>query len=184
MSIHMRFWFFPTFFVCTSLAAAQTPDGRAAFQNRCAVCHGTDGNGGEHAPSILARAGRSTEPDLIALMREGIPARGMPGFTEVPEPELRAIAAFAKSIVPPAGRGGRGRGPAARVKLQTTDGKSLEGIPLGSTSREIQLRTDDGRIHLLRKSGEQVSRSHLPVRLVQLSRRLQRQSLYRDDADQ
>jgi alcohol dehydrogenase (cytochrome c) len=153
----MRFWFFPAIFVCASLAAAQTTDGRASFQNRCAVCHGTDGNGGEHAPSILARASQSTEADLITLMREGIPTRGMPGFKEVPEPELRAIAAFAKSIAPPAGRGGRGpRGPAARVKLQTTDGKSLEGIPLGSTSREVQLRTDDGRIHLLRKTGERV----------------------------
>ena len=41
------------------------------------------------------------------------------------------------------------------MKVQLTDGKSLEGVAIGSTGREVQLRTDDQRIHLLRKAGEQ-----------------------------
>jgi alcohol dehydrogenase (cytochrome c) len=41
------------------------------------------------------------------------------------------------------------------MKVALTDGKSLEGVVIGSTSREVQLRTDDQRIHLLRKAGEQ-----------------------------
>ena len=72
----------------------------------------------------------------------------------LPEPEMRALVGFLKTLAPP--RGGRGgRGFVTRTKVQLTDGKSLEGVALGSTSREVQLRTDDQRIHLLRKSGEQ-----------------------------
>src|SRR5256885_16600599 len=89
------------------VAMAQAPEGRLSFQNRCAVCHGTDGNGGEHAPSILARVQRQNEQELIALLREGVPQRGMPAFNDVPEPELRALTGFPRTLVWPA-RGGRG----------------------------------------------------------------------------
>jgi alcohol dehydrogenase (cytochrome c) len=136
-------------------ALAQTPDGRSSFATRCAVCHGTDANGGEHAPSILARLQAQSEPELAAVIRDGVPAKGMPGFREIPEPEMRALTAFLKTLAPPAGgRGGRGgRGP-TRLTVQLTDGKSLAGSVIGRTSRELQLRSDDQRIHLLRKDGE------------------------------
>ena len=91
---------------------AQAPEGRLSFQNRCAVCHGTDGNGGEHAPSILARVQRENEAQMTALLRVGIPERGMPAFKDVPEAELRALTVFLRSLVAP-GRGGRGPAPGA-----------------------------------------------------------------------
>jgi len=37
-----------------------------------------------------------------------------------------------------------------RAKVVTVDGKTLEGLALGQTGYDLQLRTDDGRIHLLR----------------------------------
>jgi alcohol dehydrogenase (cytochrome c) len=41
-----------------------------------------------------------------------------------------------------------------RKKIQTTDGKTLEGRVLNESLSDLQLRTDDQRIHLLRKAGE------------------------------
>src|SRR5262245_41362461 len=41
-----------------------------------------------------------------------------------------------------------------RQKIQTTDGKVLEGILMNQTSVDLQLQTDDQRIHLLRATGD------------------------------
>jgi alcohol dehydrogenase (cytochrome c) len=41
-----------------------------------------------------------------------------------------------------------------RVKLQTTAGRSLDGQLLGEGFDDLQLRTDDRRVHLLRRAGE------------------------------
>jgi alcohol dehydrogenase (cytochrome c) len=145
------------FFASTAMLWAQAPVGRDSFQSRCAGCHGADGNGGEHGPSVLARVQRTqSNQDLQAFLHDGVPLRGMPSFAGVPEPEMNALVAFLRTLVSPQrrGRGGRG-GFQVRMKVQTTDGRALEGIALGQTGREIQLRTDDQRIHLLRKVGEQ-----------------------------
>src|SRR5712691_6130675 len=93
-----------TFLICLAAAGtvfAQAPDGRSSFQNRCSACHGTDGNGGEHGPSILARLQGRSEQDLTAFLREGVPLRGMPAFNNVPAPEMSALVSFLPSIVPP-----------------------------------------------------------------------------------
>ena len=153
ISIAMRIWWFAAFLAAVGAAMAQTPEGRSSFQNRCAVCHGTDGNGGEHAPSILSPLQRRNDQELVALLREGVPLGGMPAFNDIPETEMRSLVGFLRTLVPP--RGGRGgRGFPTRMTVQLTDGKKLEGLAIGSTSREVQLRTDDQRIHLLRKAGE------------------------------
>ena len=44
--------------------------------------------------------------------------------------------------------------PPVRTSVQTTDGTTLEGTALNSSSYELQIRSADQRIHLLRKSGE------------------------------
>jgi alcohol dehydrogenase (cytochrome c) len=157
-------------------ALAQSPDGRASFQSRCSTCHGTDGNGGEHAPSILARVQGRTDQELTAFLREGVPLRGMPAFADVPAPEMAGLVAFIRTtIAAPAagGRGARGGRGMARAKVQITGGKTLEGAEVGRTSRELQLRTDDQHIHLLRKSGaefrEVTSQSDWPSMHGQLS---------------
>jgi alcohol dehydrogenase (cytochrome c) len=146
-------------FLCVATSVfAQAPEGRQSFLNHCAVCHGTDGNGGEHAPSILARAQIDSEQNLRDLLRQGIPLRGMPPFPDLPEAEATAMVGYLKTLsVAPAGRrggrGGRGFGPVS-MKVQTTDGKSMEGMVIGRTGREVQLRRTDQGIHLLRKVGE------------------------------
>ena len=42
------------------------------------MCHGNDGNGGDIGPSIVYRLPLLKDPDLITLLRDGRPARGMP----------------------------------------------------------------------------------------------------------
>jgi alcohol dehydrogenase (cytochrome c) len=60
-------------------ARAQTVDpGRQAFEARCARCHGADGNGGEMGPSIVLRLAVQSDAQLTTLIRDGLPARGMP----------------------------------------------------------------------------------------------------------
>jgi alcohol dehydrogenase (cytochrome c) len=41
-----------------------------------------------------------------------------------------------------------------RIKAAMTDGRALEGVEVGRTDRELQLRTDDERIHLLRRAAD------------------------------
>jgi alcohol dehydrogenase (cytochrome c) len=135
-------------------ALAQTPDGKQSFLSRCSGCHGTDGNGGEHAPSILARVQRNSPQELQDFLKEGAPMRGMPAFGSLPAPETAALVAFLRTLAPPPGRGGGRGGFQTRLKVETTDGKTLEGLVLGQTGRELQLRTGDERIHLLRSSAD------------------------------
>jgi len=132
--------------IAASLAAAvaQTPDGRAAFQTRCAVCHGTDARGGEHAPSIVNQVRRRNDEQLTAVLKQGVPQTGMPAFNDTPEPELRAIVGFLRTLVRP--RRGEEEKP---EKFTLAGGKSVEGIVIGRTSRELQLRSADGRIAAL-----------------------------------
>src|ERR1051325_8754058 len=141
MILYMLRRFFVLSLAAVGIVIAQAPEGRSSFQTRCAVCHGTDGNGGEHAPSILARIARTSEPDLTALLKEGIPARGMPSFNDMPEAEMRSLVAFLRAMTP-AGGGRGGRGAPARVKVELTPGKTLEGVAIGRTAREMQLRSD------------------------------------------
>jgi putative heme-binding domain-containing protein len=60
---------------------AETP-GQATFSGTCAACHGLDGRGGEHAPDIAtsARIQALSTAQLEKIVRDGIPAAGMPGF--------------------------------------------------------------------------------------------------------
>ncbi len=124
-------------------ALAQVQDGRQTFQSQCSSCHGTDGNGGEHGPSILARLQRSSELDLVEFLKTGAPDRGMPNFASMASAALAAVAGFARTLAPPA---------PPQIKVITTDGRTLEGAALGQTGRELQLRTADDRIHLLRRA--------------------------------
>jgi alcohol dehydrogenase (cytochrome c) len=131
-----------------SLAFAQSPDGRAAFQSRCSGCHGADGNGGEHAPSIRPFLATKNDDELKRVIREGVPRKGMPGFAQLADAEVNALAAFMRAMPR-----GRRRFAPVRMSVQLTDGAKLEGIAIGSTAREVQLQTADQRIHLLRKDG-------------------------------
>ena len=134
-----------------SSALAQTIDpGRQAFEARCARCHGADGTGGEMGPSIVLRLTMRDDQQLAGLIRDGLAERGMPP-AQVADPEMAALVKFLRTIERrPAGA------LAASVTFQTTDGRTLEGQLLGEGFDDLQLRTADERVHLLRRAGDRV----------------------------
>jgi alcohol dehydrogenase (cytochrome c) len=134
--------------LCAGTAFAQAPEaGRRQFETVCASCHGGDGNGGERGPAIVTRLAARRDNELAAFLREGLPAAGMPGFP-IPDPEMRELVAFLRTLRPK-----EGAAPPP-VTVATTDGRTLAGVALNRSSFDLQLLSDDRRLHLLRKAGE------------------------------
>ena len=118
---------------------------RVAYDRFCARCHGGDGRGGQMGPGIVARLSGRTDLELATLVREGLPARGMPGVA-IGEPELRELLSFLRTL----------RADAAaqvRVRVDLADGGTLDGVAVNQSATDLQVRTDDGRLHLLRTAG-------------------------------
>src|SRR6267143_318043 len=133
-----------------SAALAQAPEpGRHRFETLCASCHGGDGNGGEHGPAIVGRlaARRDHDDELAAFIRDGLPGAGMPGFP-LADPEMRPLIAFLRTLRPKDGSA------PPRLSVKTTDDRTLEGVALNQSAFDLQLLSDDRRVHLLRKEGE------------------------------
>ena len=128
-------------------AQPQPGPGRATFESRCAVCHGADGHGGDTGPSIVFRLPLLNEADLHTVIRDGRPAKGMPP-QPMPAPELQALTRYLRAIE-------RRERPLERTTLRTTDGRTLSGAILNQGLDDLQLRTDDKRVHLLRRKGTQ-----------------------------
>ena len=120
--------------------------GRKTFEERCATCHGGDGEGGERGPAIGMRLPALGDPDLTSLIRDGRPLRGMPGNV-MTDPARTGLIQFLRTLEQEAPK-------VVRTTLQTTDGRTLEGQVLGQGMGDLQLRTADERVHLLRRSGD------------------------------
>ncbi len=127
------------------LAQAVNP-GRVQFERLCARCHGADGRGGEMGPGVVSRLGLRTDAELSALVRDGLPAKGMPGHP-LPDADLRALVTFARTLRP-------GRETPARMSVTMADGGALDGVVLNRTATDLQLLADSGGLHLLRRAGE------------------------------
>lgn len=144
-----------TLFVCSCLllaaaaASAQTT-GRQTYETRCARCHGGDGTGGESGPNIVQKIDERDDAALAAFLRTGRPASGMPAF-DLPPAEMTTLVTYLRTLVPFS----RGARPAiVRRSVRTTDGRTVEGRVLNEGFSDLQLRTDDMRIHLLRKTAD------------------------------
>jgi mono/diheme cytochrome c family protein len=72
--------------------AVAAQDGRALFEKNCAVCHG-DGHGTERGPNLAnnRRVRGSSVEQVRAVIRDGVPSRGMPGF---PLPAAELVRSF------------------------------------------------------------------------------------------
>jgi len=132
-----------------ALNAQEPTVGRKIFEDRCSGCHGADGNGGELGPPIARRAAARTDAQLLTLIAQGIPARGMPA-NKLAEADAGALVQFLRTL--------RSRGfgimRPVRGKAETIDGNALEGLILNQSFTDMQLRTDDQKIHLLRRVGD------------------------------
>src|SRR5262245_51565257 len=142
-------------FCCLISVAAAAPQdtgaGRALFDSRCASCHGGDGNGGAFGPAIVSRLGTRNEVELASFLRSGAPNRGMPAF-DLPDTEMRSLIAHLRSLGPIR----TGAREPIRVRLETTTGSAVEGVLLSEGVDDLQVRSGDGRIHLLRRAGSRV----------------------------
>ena len=133
-----------------SVRAAQNADpGQAVFESRCASCHGADANGGEMGPAIVTRITSFDDGPLGELVRRGLPGRGMPG-QPVSDGDLVNLVRFLRTVQRAP------TGAAAPRTFVTTDGRSIAGRVLGEGFDDLQVRTDDGRVHLLRRAGDRV----------------------------
>ncbi len=137
------------FAICIALSSpvwAQEPPGKRIFEDQCGTCHGADGNGGEHAPAITRALANLQDPQLTTLIREGLPARGMPAIG-VSDTDLPPLMAFVRTLRP------RGGFQPYRKSFVLPNGRSLDGTVLNEGSEDAQVRADDNRIHLLRSAG-------------------------------
>lgn len=134
-------------------ADAQDVDpGRETFEARCSPCHGADGTGGPMGPSIVDRLGTHDDGQLAGLVLDGLPVRGMPA-NALSDGDLGALVSFLRTL--------ERRStdvPAARPiqTFTTTHGTTLSGELLNQGFDDLQLRTADGRVHLLRRAGTRV----------------------------
>jgi alcohol dehydrogenase (cytochrome c) len=129
-----------------SATAQSLEGGRKTFEMRCARCHGAHGGGGEMGPPIGLKLSTLTDVDLAKLIHDGRPLKGMPGNV-MPGPELAGLQKFLRAIQQEAP-------VVVRRTVQTTDGRTLEGEVLGEGASDLQLRSGDKRVHLLRRDGD------------------------------
>jgi len=135
--------------VLTSGLIAQAAEpGQKTFETYCSRCHGADGNGGEMGPPIGSRLASRDDASLTKFIHDGSPAKGMPPMP-VPDGEMPDLVKFLRTIQR------RAAEEAAIVhRLQArTAGGVLDGEIVGQGFDDLQLRTDDHRVHLLRKDG-------------------------------
>ena len=81
------------------------PDAIAAgsnlYQDKCAKCHGADGDGrGSRPPVHSSRLATAADGDLFWLLTHGQPFRGMPAWARLSEGQRWQIVAYLRTIQP------------------------------------------------------------------------------------
>ena len=148
------------------VASAQNPaDIQKTYSMRCGGCHGDDGGGTQQGPALAGSASvraRSAQ-SLRTVIRNGIPAAGMPAF-DLPSDTIDALATMitswnaiaAKASVPGDAAAGRqffvGKGQCVSCHLAQGEGSAigpdLSDVALTLTVHEIRdaLLNPDARI--------------------------------------
>ena len=117
--------------------------------------------GGEHGPPIAARLLTLDDDELMQIIRGGKPQIGMPAFP-LNDADMRALIKHLRTLERPESQ------PRIRASVQTIRGESFQGLVLSQSVGEMQLRTDDHRLHLLRREGRTLPRGHFRCRLERL----------------
>jgi alcohol dehydrogenase (cytochrome c) len=132
-------------FLSTTLMGQSAMErGRTLFERDCGTCHGGDGLGGEMGPNIAGRQARMNDDQLAKLLHDGLLTRGMPGFPALAGEEKEDLMAFIRTI-----RMVQRPAPVSRT-IELISGEKLSGLVLNESFSDLQLRTTDGQVHLLR----------------------------------
>jgi cytochrome c oxidase cbb3-type subunit III len=94
--------------------------GQQLFSSNCSGCHGLDGHGGEHGPNIAttAEVQRLSDRDILGIVRDGIPAAGMPPFrSKFDTAQLNAVVSYVRTL--------QGKNTAVSVPGDPERGRSL-----------------------------------------------------------
>ncbi len=126
--------------VCTFLAAAGALLGQHEYTQtdaqigarlyiaNCIYCHGPDG---DQVPGINLGHGKfkhaTSDADIVQIIKKGIPGTGMPAQTNMPEPQVRTIVAYLRSLAAdPGGALPPGSDPARGKAIFEGKGQCLE----------------------------------------------------------
>lgn len=140
----------PFLLLFASFAYAQnlaSEEGYRRFETSCALCHGSDGTGGEFGPNISVRLPKLDDAQLTSLIHSGLPKRGMPAFPDIEGKKLADLISFLRSIKPRITE-------VVKRTIVTTTGQRLEGVVLNQGNDDLELQTPDKAIHLLRRAGD------------------------------
>ena len=129
---------------------------KQTFVSRCGMCHGIDGRGGEHAPSIATGAATQlSAADLERIVRDGIPSKGMPSFKDFDPATIRSLIVYVRVL--------QGSDGAAAAKGDPSRGKTL----FFGTARCSGCHSIAGEGGFLGPDLSAYSRSHSPARMRQ-----------------
>ena len=130
-------------------AEAQPADaGKRTFDTICSRCHGADGGGGDMGPPIGLRLAALEDAALTALIVNGRIERGMPP-SPLPPADLRRLVSYLRVL-----QRNTKEQPPKRLSATLVDGRTLDGIVVNEGFHDLQLRTADDRLHLLRRIGD------------------------------
>jgi alcohol dehydrogenase (cytochrome c) len=140
--------FAPLLLILAQAPRGDAAPGRRTFETRCAPCHGATGNGGDTGPPIAARLSARDDEALAAFVRTGAPARGMPPQA-MPDDEMADLLTYLRVLQ----RRSADAPAARRMGVRLTDGGTIDGQVVAEGFDDLQVRTTDERVHLLRRSG-------------------------------
>ena len=73
-------------------------EGKALFRSNCAFCHGLTGLGGRGPSLASARVKATSDSDLHAIVKNGIPGTGMPAFDGFDPVEMGQLTGFVRAL--------------------------------------------------------------------------------------
>ncbi|HEY1215246.1 MAG TPA: c-type cytochrome [Bryobacteraceae bacterium] len=81
-------------------ASDHSISGQQIFNSSCSSCHGLDGRGGEHAPNIATNPEIQslTDKRIVQIVRNGIPAAGMPAFRYFKDAQVSAVVKYLRGL--------------------------------------------------------------------------------------
>jgi alcohol dehydrogenase (cytochrome c) len=94
---------FSSFFVFAEMAMfAQggQDSGAKQYTRTCAGCHGLDGSGSAKGAAIatIPRVIALSDDDLIRIVRDGVPGKGMPGSKQLGDEKIQAIVRYLRTL--------------------------------------------------------------------------------------
>lgn len=127
--------------------AAETPDAAAAYQERCASCHGERRYGGYAPPLLPDLLARRDDAALAALIRDGLPATQMPAFREVlDDATTKGLVALLRTPVGPITWG---KDEIARSRVEIPAGVDRMPPEVRRENTILVVERDAGRIAVL-----------------------------------